>query len=84
MIPECFVDGQARINNNVTTNDTERLTITGQLEICVDGQYRPVCGVEEEVDFDVDLSSIVRVACEELGYTGNIMDYALICSYVHL
>lgn len=84
VIPECFIDGLTRINNNITTNNSETVSISGELEICVDGSYIPLCGSEDDIDFDVELRSIVRVACDDLGYTGEYNNWISRCKEVYI
>ena len=66
-VPDCIIDGQVRINNNVTNIQSNYSEISGVLEICVNGSFYQVCG---NGDADVDVSTVIDQACREIGYTG--------------
>ena len=61
----CF-PGHARLANNVTTDTT----LTGTVEVCVDGEYVPVCG-HSEANVG-SLTDIAQFACSIAGYSGEL------------
>ena len=60
----CF-SGQTRLVNNYTTVDGIYSYINGTVEVCVDGQYVPICG-----DIAANLSDIATRACHSIIYFG--------------
>ena len=58
---ECY-NGQTRLVNNYTTLDGIYIYINGTVEVCVDGQYVPICG-------DI-ASDIATRACHSILYYG--------------
>ena len=73
VVPECSVDGQVRLRDNLTTLSSDYQEISGRLEICVDQRYQEVCGND---DADVDIDELIGVACSSIGYSG-------MCNSVH-
>ena len=57
----CF-NGQTRLVNNYTTSDGIYEYINGTVEVCVDGQYVPICGD--------NISDIATRSCNGIGYFG--------------
>ena len=68
--PSCF-DGQTRLADNYTTSDGVYEYINGTVEVCVDGQYVPICGhsdygIEANITDDIGIS-----VCYSIGYYGE-------------
>ncbi len=84
-VPECIIDGQVRINSNITNIESNYREISGTLEICVNGSFHQVCG---NGDADVDVPTVTDLACRDIGYTGikngNVTQFALIFLICHL
>ena len=62
-VATCF-PGQTRLANNYTTLDGIYGIINGTVEVCVDGQYVPICGIAS------NLSDIATSACHGVQYLG--------------
>ena len=52
--------------NNYTTSDGIYEYINGTVEVCVDGQYVPICGD----DIIANISDIATRSCNGIGYFG--------------
>ena len=69
-IPSCY-NGQTRLANNYTTSDS----ISGTVEVCVDGVYVPICG---HSDAGVgSLTDVAQYICNSIGYYGEWYEYTL-------
>ena len=69
-LPSCF-DGQTRLADNYTTSDGVYEYINGTVEVCVDGQYVPICGHSDygiEANITDDIGTFV---CYSIGYFGE-------------
>ena len=51
--------------------DTRTDTLSGNLEICVNGQYRYLCAQSNVTGFNA--SDIVAAACRQLGYVSKFV-----------
>ena len=63
-LPSCY-NGQTRLANNYTTSDGVYEYINGTVEVCVVGQYVPICG-----DDIANISDIATRSCNGIGYFG--------------
>ena len=71
--PSCY-NGQTRLADNYTTSDGVYEYINGTVEVCVDGQYVPICGhsdygIEANITDDIGTS-----VCYSIGYYGEYID----------
>ena len=69
-LPSCY-NGQTRLADNYTTCDGVYEYINGTVEVCVDGQYVPICGhsdygIEANITDDIGTS-----VCYSIGYYGE-------------
>ena len=53
------------------SSNTRTDTLSGNLEICVNGQYRYLCGQSNVTGFNA--SDIVAAACLQLGYVSKFL-----------
>ena len=65
-VATCF-PGQTRLADNYTTFDGTYSIINGIVEVCVDGQYVPICGRGAIAS---NLSDIATSACHGVQYLG--------------
>ena len=61
----CF-EGEFRLVSQVFGN---RFTVTGVLEVCINGSWTSVCSNSVEFD-DPMVQAQAEIACDVLGYTG--------------
>ncbi len=61
-------EGAIRLSNQISIGDLFGFgdSISGFLEICVNGTYSSVCANDSFSSFDLD--TVVSVACSQLGY----------------
>ena len=63
-----FIDGTS---GSYDSYDNTRIeTLSGSLQICVDGEYRYVCGLSNA---SFSASDIVAAACIQLGYVSKLL-----------
>ena len=73
ILPSCY-NGQTRLADNYTTSDGVYEYINGTVEVCVDGQYVPICGhsdygIEANITDDIGIS-----VCYSIGYYGEFIN----------
>ena len=62
---DCFY-GDVRLFDSQETSALSYIEISGIVEVCVDGVYRPMCSIVQYVDS----TRLFSVMCSQLGYDG--------------
>ena len=75
-------EGEFRLDSQVLDN---RFTVTGVLEVCVNGSWTSVCSDSVEFD-DPMVQAQAEIVCDGLGYTGvfNIVEDLMNWEYWHV
>ena len=70
-------EGDVRFTSGFSQNDVSYIhnirleSLGGNLEICVNGQYRYLCGRSNVTGFNA--SAIMAAACTQLGYDSKLV-----------
>ena len=59
-------DGQIKLFDSIVSFDGNVETISGFLQICIDGEYYFVCAAKSDINYDPN--DIAHGACHVLGY----------------
>ena len=70
-IPTCSY-GDVRLANNITTDSGDSMTISGLIEVCVNGNFIAVCSFVG-IGNNFTINALLDLVCTTLGYDGQFV-----------